>query len=83
MREVAPGPEISVGRDRLYAQQHELHAFCACCEWWSVIDLEGMIRAGYGERGLPITVRCRDCGEAGMLQVRPPMQTQLGSTGMA
>jgi ribosomal protein L34E len=55
----------------LHAHQHELHAFCPRCERWSVTDLPGMILAGHGERRLPITVRCKDCGEAGQLQVRP------------
>jgi hypothetical protein len=42
-----------------------------------------MIQAGHGTRRLPIKVRCRDCGEVGWLQVRPPMPTRQGSTSMA
>jgi RNase P subunit RPR2 len=66
----------------LHAHQHELHAFCPRCERWSVIDLERIIQAGHGERRLPITVRCRSCGEVGRLQVRPPMPRWQGSTWM-
>jgi len=40
---------------------------------WSALDLPAMIRAGHGERRLPLQVRCQVCGEVGRLQVRPPM----------
>jgi hypothetical protein len=51
-------------------------AFCPRCERWSVIDLEGMIRAGYGERRLPITVRCKESGGEGQPHVRPLEQRE-------
>ena len=57
----------------LHENRHELHAFCPRCRRWSVLDLAAMIQAGQGSRRLPITVRCRLCGEIGELQVRPPM----------
>jgi hypothetical protein len=57
----------------LHAHRHELHAYCLRCDRWAAIDLPAMIRAGHGERRLPIKLRCRLCGEAGQLQVRPPM----------
>jgi len=34
------------------------------------------VAAGHGDRRLPIRVWCKDCGEAGQLQVRPPMPTR-------
>ena len=60
----------------LHAHQHELHAYCVACDRWAVLDLATMIDAGHGERRLPITVRCRYCGEVGRLQVRPPVSTR-------
>ena len=57
----------------LNENHHELHAFCARCRRWSVLDLATMVRNGLGSRRLPITVRCRRCGKVGELQVRPPM----------
>jgi hypothetical protein len=41
-----------------------------------VIDLDRMVRQGRGSLRLPLVVRCRECGEAGQLQVRPPMPTR-------
>lgn len=43
----------------LYEHEHELHAYCETCDRWAVLDLAAMIRAGHGERRLPIRVRCR------------------------
>jgi hypothetical protein len=57
----------------LYEREHELHAYCHRCDRWSVLDLDRMVRAGQESRRLPLTVRCRVCGEVGSLQVRPPM----------
>ena len=65
----------------LYERQHELHAHCLHCDRWSVLDLAGMVRRGQGSRRLPITVRCRVCGEVGTLQVRPPMPAWTNSNG--
>jgi len=64
----------------LHGHDHELHAYCAGCDRWSVLDLAGLIQAGQGQRRLPICVRCRVCGEKGRVQVRPPMPTR-SSTG--
>ena len=60
----------------LHERQHELHAYCCSCDRWSVLDLERMVREGRGEVRLPLRVRCRDCGEVGQLQVRPPVPTR-------
>jgi hypothetical protein len=57
----------------LYEREHELHAYCHHCDRWSVLELANMVRTGQGSRRLPLTVRCRECGESGQLQVRPPM----------
>jgi ribosomal protein L37E len=57
----------------LHDRTHELHAYCHRCDRWSVLDLEAMVRRGFGARRLPLTVRCLRCGEVGTLQVRPPM----------
>lgn len=46
----------------LHFHRHELHAFCPRCERWLVLDLERMIETGQGDRRLPITVRCAECG---------------------
>ena len=64
----------------LYERSHELHAFCHRCDRWRVLDLERMVLAGRGSMRLPLKVRCRDCGEVGQLQVRPPMPSR-SSTG--
>ena len=64
----------------LHAHGHELHAFCLRCDRWSVLPLDRMLAHGQGSRRLPFTVRCRDCGERGQLQVRPPMP-QRSATG--
>ena len=57
----------------LHERQHELHAYCRHCDRWRVLDLARMVREGRGRLRLPLTVRCRACGEAGTVQVRPPM----------
>jgi uncharacterized Zn finger protein len=64
----------------LYDREHQLHAYCLHCDRWSPLDLAGMVRRGQGSRRLPLTVRCRECGEVGTLQVRPPMPAK-SSTG--
>jgi hypothetical protein len=64
----------------LHERQHELHAYCHPCDRWRALDLALMIRRGLGDRRLPLAVRCSECGEPGMLQVRPPMPPR-GSTG--
>jgi ribosomal protein L37E len=60
----------------LRARNHELHAYCTRCERWHVLDLDRLIAAGWGNRTLPLRLRCRGCGDPGMLQVRPPMPTR-------
>jgi DNA-directed RNA polymerase subunit RPC12/RpoP len=52
---------------------HELHGYCARCERWNRINLDWLVQIGQGEQRLPIRVRCRMCGERGMVQVRSPM----------
>jgi hypothetical protein len=60
----------------LHGHNHELHAYCAACDRWCVLDLAGLVLAGCGARRLPVPVRCRTCGRQGRLQVRPPMPTR-------
>jgi len=62
----------------LLEHDHKLAAYCPRCDRWTVLDLEAMVAAGHGSRRLPIRVRCRECGEAGVLQVRPPVPTRWG-----
>jgi RNase P subunit RPR2 len=64
----------------LHERQHELHAYCCRCSRWRVLDLALMVRAGQGAMRMLLRVRCRECGEVGQLQVRPPMPTRA-STG--
>lgn len=64
----------------LHVHDHQLHAYCCRCDRWHVLDLELMVLAGQGSRRLPLKVRCRDCGEVGQIQVRPPMPSR-SSTG--
>ena len=45
-----------------------------------MLPLAQMVARGKGSLRLPIKVRCRDCGEVGRLQVRPPVPTR-GSGG--
>jgi len=60
----------------LLEHRHRLDAYCPRCDRWAEIDLAEMVAAGYGERRLPLLVRCRACGEVGWLQVRPPVPTR-------
>ena len=60
---------------------HELHAYCLACDRWAAVDLDALIGAGYGERRLPITARCRVCREPGQLQVRPPVPAWTNTNG--
>lgn len=57
----------------LHGHQHERACYGARCDRWVVLDLAAMIRDGYGERRLPLTLRCQVCGEAGRLQMGPPV----------
>jgi RNase P subunit RPR2 len=57
----------------LHGHQHELHAYCPRCDRWRVLPLERMVSEGKESMRMPTRVLCRDCGEVGRLQVRPPM----------
>ena len=65
----------------LYRHQHQLAAYCPCCDRWRVLPLAELVAQGHGARRLPFKVRCRDCGEVGRLQVRPPVPTRPASVG--
>jgi hypothetical protein len=67
----------------LHGRNHELHAYCLRCDRWRVLDLAALVRAGQGERRLPLCVRCRFCGERGGVQVRPPAPTRSTSGWIA
>lgn len=70
-------PMIDLGSiSGLLEHEHELHAYCPRCERWLALDLQRMVREGKGSLRLPFTVRCRGCGDAGQLQVRPPVPTR-------
>jgi ribosomal protein L37E len=60
----------------LHAHNHELHANCPRCGRWSTLPLAEWVNQGKGLLRLPINVRCRECGEPGRLQVRPPTPTR-------
>jgi hypothetical protein len=64
---------------RSVADLHRQHREQVCYghrfDRWAVLDLAAMGAVGLGSRRLPIAVRCRVCGDAGRLQVRPPVQT--------
>ena len=64
----------------LHEHRHELHAYCLRCDRWRTLPLGSMIAEGKGAMRLPLAVRCRDCGEVGQLQVRPPMPAR-GTAG--
>lgn len=59
----------------LHSHDHTLAAYCATCSRWAVLPLAELVTQGKGSLRLPIKVRCRDCGERGLLQVRPPVPT--------
>lgn len=63
----------------LHDRQHELHAYCVRCDRWRELELSLLIARGLGARRLPLRVRCTGCGEAGVLQVRPPVPTRATS----
>jgi hypothetical protein len=65
----------------LHRHQHQLAAYCPRCDRWTVLPLYDLIGRGQGGRRLPFTVRCLACGEAGRLQVRPPVPTRAGTVG--
>ncbi len=72
-------PVIDLGSiSGLHAHSHQLAAYC--CDVWRPLPLGKWVRQGKGSLRRPIRVRCRDCGEAGQLQVRLPMPAR-SSTG--
>jgi hypothetical protein len=67
----------------LHGRRHELHAYCGRCDRWRTLDLGELVARGLGAARLPLRVRCRLCGEAGRLQVRPPMPSRTQSGWIA
>ncbi len=67
----------------LLERQHELHAYCGRCDRWRTLDLHRLVTVGLGAKRLPLRARCHVCGEAGQLQVRPPMPTRTSSGWIA
>jgi len=65
----------------LLEHRHRLDAYCSRCDRWAELDLTAMVAAGLGDRRLPITVRCQECGDRGQLQVRPPMPAWTNTNG--
>jgi hypothetical protein len=65
----------------LLEHEHSLAAYCPRCCRWSVRRLAQLVAQGKGTLHLPIGVRCRDCGEPGRLQVRPPVPTWSSENG--
>ena len=51
---------------RLLEHDHQLAAYCLRCDRWSVLPLADLIAQGTGSMRVPITVRCRACGEIGL-----------------
>lgn len=60
----------------LLEHEHGLDGYCQRCDRWSALPLAELVAQGKGSLRLPIAVRCRDCGERGRLQVRPPVPTR-------
>jgi hypothetical protein len=56
----------------LLEHDHKLTAYCLRCDRRSVLPLAELVAHGKGTLRLPVRVRCRDCGEPGQLQQRPP-----------
>jgi hypothetical protein len=65
----------------LHAHDHQLAAYCPRCDAWRVLPLDEWVTQGKGSLRLPLRVRCRDCGEVGQLQVRPPMPAWTNTNG--
>lgn len=72
-----PRPMIDLGSIAgLLEHDHGLAAYCPRCDRWAMLPLAKLVAQGKGSLHLPVTVRCRDCGEKGRLQVRPPVPTR-------
>ncbi len=65
----------------LLEHDHQLHVYCLACDRWAEVDLARLVDAGQGARRLPLAARCRDCGGAGTLQIRPPMPRWSNTRG--
>ena len=65
----------------LHEYAHQVAAYCQRCDAWRVLPLGEWVNQGKGSLRLPLRVRCRNCGEVGQLQVRPPMPTWSNANG--
>ena len=65
----------------LHEHDHELRAHCPRCDRRALLSLAELVREGKGSLRLPIAVRCKQCGEVGRIQVRPPMPAWTNSNG--
>ena len=77
-----PRPMIDLGNIAGPHQRgHDLAAYCPKCERWRVLPLAHLVANGKGSLRLPVKVRCKDRGEVGRLQVRPPVSSAPRPTG--
>ena len=56
--------------DELRAGEHQLHAYCHCCNRWSALSVDAMLPQWHGLEHVPSVVPCADCGEFGILKIR-------------
>ena len=59
--------------EKLRAGEHQLHAYCHCCNRWSALGVDEMLVQWRDLEHVPSVVPCADCGEFGMLKVRNRM----------
>ena len=59
----------------LLEHDHGLAAYRPWCSRWSVLPPAKLVAHRNGPLCLTIRMRCRECGEVGRLQVRPPVLT--------
>ena len=79
---IVPRPMIDLGTLAAHLEHdHGLAAHCSRCNRWSKLPLAEFVVQGSGSLRLPIRARCRDCGEASRLQVRPPVPTWANTNG--
>ena len=58
---------------------HGIDAYCPRCQRWRSLDVPRLVRLGFGRRRLvDFRPRCRECGERGTIQVRPPTPAWTG-----
>ena len=62
--------EIEMRIEKLRAGEHQLHAYCHCCNRWSALSVDEMLLQWRDLEHVPSVVPCADCGEFGMLKVR-------------